>query len=368
MQYDDMDRAKARLVASHPFFATLLLSMPMSKSGRTRTMATDGKQLFYNEGWVKTLQVEELVFVFAHEVMHCVFHHMYRLNSREKLRWNIACDFAINRILIEDNVGTMPEGALDDKELYEEAGGLADKIYDLIRVEQVKECGEKGGSLDEMLEPGGSEAEREADQAETRVRVSQAYEAAKVMGKASANLKRLVNDLLKPKVDWRSVLRNFLVTRAKVDWSYAKPKRRFLAEDIYLPSLNGVQIGKIVVAVDCSGSIDDKTLQRFATELRSICQDVLPTEVQVMYFDSEVLRTDVFPQGETPEINPVGGGGTAFSPIFKEIEKKDIDPVACIVLTDLQCSDFGAHPGYAVMWATTDSMVAPWGEVLRIGE
>jgi predicted metal-dependent peptidase len=67
-------------------------------------------------------------------------------------------------------------------------------------------------------------------------------------------------------------------------------------------------------------------------------------------------------------IKPVGGGGTAFSPVFKFIEDKDLNPMACVFLTDLYCGDFGNTPHYPVLWATIGDEKAPFGEVLSIKE
>jgi predicted metal-dependent peptidase len=177
-------------------------------------------------------------------------------------------------------------------------------------------------------------------------------------------LARLVSDLVKPRVDWRSVLRRFLSTRAKVDLSYARPKRRFLADDLYLPSLNGERMGKIAIGVDCSGSINEKTLALFSAEIQAIAEDIRPESIEVIYFDSEVISRESFGPEERVELKPMGGGGTAFSPVFECL--KDSDIVACVVLTDLDCNDFGDPPSFPVLWASTHSDSAPFGEITLI--
>src|SRR5690606_851294 len=99
----------------------------------------------------------------------------------------------------------------------------------------------------------------------------------KMQGKLSAGIERLVDDLVKPKIDWREVLRRFLTERAKVDASFARPKRRFLADDLFLPSLNGQKMGRLVIAVDCSGSVNNTLLAAFASEINAIREDIRPS-------------------------------------------------------------------------------------------
>jgi predicted metal-dependent peptidase len=125
-------------------------------------------------------------------------------------------------------------------------------------------------------------------------------------------------------------------------------------------------LGRVAVAVDCSGSIDAKTLAEFSAEIKAIAEDTQPEAIEVIYFDSEVLRREVFEQGQPVEIHAMGGGGTAFSPIFEAL--LEVPPVACVVLTDLCCDDFGPAPEYPVLWASTHDGEADFGEIVLMKE
>lgn len=364
----NLTKAKAQLVIDQPFFASLLLGMPMEEEKRIKTIATNGEKIFYNPEFMDTLTLPETVFVLAHEVMHCVFLHFLRKGSRNHNKWNIAGDYIINNVLHQEKVGIMPSMALHNPNLVTQGKETTEGVYDLLpdSAEQ-NSPGEPGGSLDDCMDgTTGDAAETASKEAEMRVKVVQAQNAAKMHGKLSAGLERLVKSWVQPSVDWRFVLRRFITERAKTDLSYARPKRRWLGEDICLPSLSGEQIGAIVIPVDCSGSVSPDILNKFASEIKGIIEDVSPRMVHVIYFDSEVLRQDDFTPEETFEVHAIGGGGTAFSPIFKQIEDKGLEPVCCVVLTDLQCSDFGNAPNYPVLWATTDATAAPWGEVIKL--
>jgi predicted metal-dependent peptidase len=370
-QVNYMTKAKAQLILDHPFFASILLGMTMAEDTSIPTMATDGESIRFNPEWVATLKLNELTFVLAHEVMHCVFQHMTRRNHRDPNKWNIAGDYVINDVLVKERVGAMPHGGLLNPQLVIDGNGTTEGVYNLLPEPPPKQdgssgdhpgAGQPGGAMDQVMDAGQDQATNSQKEAEMRVRICQARNAAKMAGKLSAGLERLVSDLVQPRVDWRAVLRRFLTTRAKIDLSYARPKRRFLADDLYLPGLTGERLGRIAVAVDCSGSIDDKTLAEFSAEIKAIAEDTQPEAIEIVYFDSEILRRDVFEQGQAVEIHAMGGGGTAFSPIFEAL--MEVPPIACVVLTDLCCDDFGPAPEYPVLWASTHDGEAPFGEIV----
>jgi predicted metal-dependent peptidase len=187
-----------------------------------------------------------------------------------------------------------------------------------------------------------------------------------MMGKMSAGLERLVGEILNPKVDWRVVLQNFVEKARTDERSFARPNRRFLSQGLYLPSITGESLGEIAFAVDCSGSIGQDEINQFASEIRTVMEDCRPTRIHVVYFDSEVSHYESYGPDDALDIRPHGGGGTAFSPVFRYLDEHGIEPVACVFLTDLYCHDFGDAPNYPVLWVTTDRTEAPFGEVVEM--
>ena len=374
-----ISKARAGLIIDQPFFASILLPMPISEDASIPTMATDGESIKFNPDWTAKLSLPEVTFVLAHEVLHCVFDHMGRRGQRGPNRWNQAADYIINELLVKEKIGSMPHGGLLNPSLTAQGGNTAEGVYKLLPEEdEQKEPGQEGGAMDQVHDAGSDQGAQPTDaatmaekSAQLKVRVIQAKNAAKMQGKLSAGIERLVDDLVKPVVDWKTVLRRFVSDRAKVDYSFTRPKRRFLAEDFYLPSLTGQKIGALVVAVDCSGSVDDDLLAAFSAELNAIREDVSPSQIDVIYFDSKVCHTVTFLPDDDFKLESRGGGGTAFSPIFKHIESMPDLPVACIVLTDLECSDYGDAPPYPVLWTCLDGVAdhyknTPFGEVLEV--
>lgn len=376
----NITKARAALILDQPFFASLLLPMPIEECNEIPTFATDGDRILYNKDFADSLTLQETFFVLAHETLHCVMDHMGRRQNRQMNRWNQAADYVINDILIKERLGTMPNGGLHNPKLVRDGGGTAEGVYKLIPEEnESKGPGDSGGSLDKVFDAGSNMGKDPVDAAtasqkasEMKVRVAQARNAAKMQGKMSAGLDRLIEGFLKPKVDWRSVLRRFITDRAKVDYTFARPKRRFLGEDFYLPSLSGEEMGLLTVAVDCSGSVDQTLLNKFASEINAIKEDVHPREIKVVYFDYKVLKEEVFGPEDELKLSPMGGGGTNFAPVFKYINEQIEQPIAVVFLTDLECSSFGPAPDYPVLWTVIErgwgDMKVPFGEVLEVAK
>ncbi len=361
-----LSKAKTSLVLDHLFFGTIALNMPfaLDENLSPPTAATNGRWVKFHPEFVNTLTDDELLFVTAHEVCHPMFDHCTRLNGRHPVVWNVAADYVINQMLVDDKVGTMPKGCLFDKALHDEGKGVTDTIYNLVMKDVDKMTGpgtgNGTGSIDNVTQADGDQAELEA---EWKVRTAQAAQAAKMAGKLSANQARIVGELLNPKVDWREVLRRFVMKVRDDQRSYARPNRRFIQQGIYAPSVTGEAMESIVVAIDTSGSIGQAELDQFAAEIRAISEDARPKTIEVLYFDHRVCHHDHFERDEQLHFAPHGGGGTAFSPIFAFNEEHNFTPACCIVLTDLCCSDFGPAPDYPVLWVSTMEGKAPWGEV-----
>jgi predicted metal-dependent peptidase len=358
-QHKRIIKARTALVLEHPFIGSIALNLPFLFDDAIPTAATNGKRIKYNPRFVEALTDEEIKFLVAHECFHPMLEHNFRRGGRSPRRWNQAGDYVINQLLTDDKIGKMIDGGLINPQLYQAGNGTTDGIYNLL-----PEDNEGDDPMDDCEDGDGSPAEKEQQAAEWKVRVAQAAQAAKMMGKMSAGLERLVESVLRPKVDWRDVLRKF-VERCKNDTrSYARPNRRFLAQGMYLPSVSGESLGEMVFAIDCSGSIDQATIDQFAAEIHTVKAEGNPTAIHLIYFDSEVSHYIKFGRDDDVHVEPHGGGGTDFAPVFEYMEQHQIEPVAVIFLTDLCCNSFGNEPSCPVLWVSTDEGTAPFGEVV----
>jgi predicted metal-dependent peptidase len=349
-----LSKAKTSLILEHPFIGSIALKMPMTISDDVPTAATDGKQVRFNPDFMDKLTDSQLVFLVAHEVFHPMLEHHLRAKGRDLKKWNHAADYVINQLLTDEGIGQFIEGGLLDESIYNAGGKTSEGIYATL------------ADGEDIVPSNGSPAEQAAEAAEWRITVAQAAQAAKMMGKLSAGMQRFVDGILAPKVDWRRVLQDF-VTKAKADTrTFARPNRRFLSQGLYLPTVSGETLGDIVFAVDCSGSISNDEINQYAAEIVKVHEDSRPSALHVVYFDSEVSHYDMFEPDDEVVVEPHGGGGTAFSPVFRYLEEQQVEPVACVFLTDLCCSDFGPEPEYPVLWVSTYSDQAPFGEVVKM--
>jgi predicted metal-dependent peptidase len=360
-----LSTSRAALVLDHPFFGSLALKLKLIEdASKTDTMATDGRAIFYAPEFVAECTDPELVGVFAHEVLHPAMQHHTRRGERDPERWNHACDYAINPIL-KDSGFTLPEGALLDPAY---AGMTAEQIY--ARLPESQGDGGPGGNEPMRAQPGGvlDAPEPAQDEAEWKVNVTQAAKAAQMMGGLPEAIARAIEEAVKPRTEWKALLRRFVQQSNAADYSWKLPNRRYLGAGLYLPELRSESMPPIVIAVDTSGSIDDKLLAEFAAEANAIVDECAPQCVHVIYCDAEVHGCETFERGERIELHAVGGGSTNFCPVFDHVDREQLAPACLIYLTD----GMGKYPDspsdYPTLWAMTNDRVAPWGETVRIEE
>lgn len=364
----DLTKARARLLLDNPFFGTLCLRL-IPKEWEDQTGATDGKHLFYNKKWYDSLTFSKQIGFVAHEVMHVVLLHITRRNNRHPKKWNVACDYAINNFLIKEGF-ILPDGGLVDDQ-YDDM--TAEQIYDVLPEppggwDAISiDFGGCGGVLDHP-DSDGTQGTLDNLETELKVAINQAAEGAKMAGKLSGNLKRIVDDVVKPKVCWKAVLSRFLRGDSKSDFSWIKPNRRFIAGGMYLPSLYSPGLEEITIAVDTSGSISDDELAQFTAETSSILRELGPEKINFLQCDWEVNEATTYTTDDLPlSITYKGGGGTAFSPVMQYVNKHYPFTKAVVYLTDLESNDFGDKPPYPVLWVSTvKEQEVPYGEIVEM--
>jgi len=392
-------KARTALLRDHPFWGVLLFRLVPRETKSVPTMATDGVSLFCNPEFVESLPPAELNGVLAHEVMHPALHHDTRRGTRDPRRWNIACDYAINPILLEAGLH-LPANRLFDQRF---VGMSAEQIYNLLDQQPEdgrsdnNSPGENSGTpspsssasrasgpesppetpggfgqvLDAPTTAGPDKAATDAPtpsshEREWQIAVERAETVARVAGKTPAGLDRTLDAAEKAHTDWREALRRTFSETMPADYSWVRPNRRYLAMGLYLPGIMREGVGEIVVAVDCSGSISGRVLGLFASETEALVAEHQPERVHVLYFDNEVHRHDVFERGDSITLRPTGGGGTSFAPIFTHLDAQGIQPHTVVVLTDLLGSFPRHEPAYPVIWASTRSRQAPFGSVISL--
>lgn len=386
-----IQKARTALLLDHPFFGSLLYRLKDRESRAVKTMATDGVSLLWNSEFVETLTAATLAGTLAHEVMHPALHHHLRRSGRDPKKWNIACDYAINPLLVDAGL-KLPEGVLLENRFRVMS---AEQIYNLLESEedadpdddndqQFQDSSDPNGSQNgnESSDPSapetdggigqvldapceGDDSPTEQEQArEWEIAVKQAMTVAQQAGKMPAGLDRTMEGVAEAAVNWRELLRRLWSQTTASDYSWMRPNRRHLWNGLYLPGVIKEGVGEIVIAVDCSGSISGRQLRFFEAEARSILEGQRPERVYVLYFDAVVQKVEIYEAGQPISLNPVGGGGTEFGPCFKWVEERGILPQTMVFLTDLYGSFPQSVPFYPVLWASIGRRQAPFGEVI----
>ena len=365
--------------------------------GKTRvddnvpTAKTNGRDDTFGRKFVKMLKDSELNFVVAHEASHKMFRHLTtwrKLYDEDHRLANIACDHVINIMLrdLDPTERTIAMPRYPDGPMKGELMGMYDERFRGMNAKQVfdilKEEDEGGGGdgfddhdwndANDMSQEEKQQLAKEIDQAIRQGQIAHQ----KVAGKGAGGMDRAIQELLEPKVNWREVLREYVKTmcRAKDTSSWRRVNRRFLSMGTYMPSLIGERVGRLVIAIDTSGSIGDKELAEFLSEVKGIAEEVNPSAVDLIYWDSDVASHEEYDETTVSNIvsatRPKGGGGTSPSCVSEYLKEKKIEPECVILLTDGYVGDdWGTEWVAPTLWCIVngpDGIVAPNGKTIHI--
>lgn len=323
------------------------------------TACTNGRDVWYGREFCETLSEKELNFVVMHENMHKAYRHLTtwkHLFKEDPRCAGAACDYVINQQLVDydphASLIQMPSDGLIDEEY---RGMDTQQVYDILRKKK-KEKGKGRKPGDQPCKGDGDsdgpsgfdehdfEGAQQLDEEEKKALERQIGDALRqggmLAGKLGADADKQFDELVDPKVDWKEVFRQWCkaVAAGRDRSTWRKPNRRFLHEDIIMPSMESVTLGRVVVAIDTSGSIDSTALAEFFSELVAICTDVSPECVDLLYWDTKIAAHEVYSQDMLGSIvqttKPKGGGGTNPDCIPAYVKKERIDPVCVVILTD----------------------------------
>ena len=380
------------------FFAGLFMVGKTSIVDAPITARTNGRDAEYGRAFVDTLTDKELAFLVLHENMHKCYRHLTTWRSlyeADHRRANAACDYVINVQLHDMDPDQRFIAMPRDKQTHKPIG-LFDTKYRGMDAKQVwdalEEEGGAGGEGGEQSD-GGSESSGGAGldehdwegakemSAEDQKALAQEIEGALrqggiYAGKVGGDMLRDVKEMLEPKVDWREVLRRFVRTSLKDrdSPSWRRAHKRYLWQDIVLPSIVGKRMKHLAVGIDTSGSIQGELLGAFMGELNKAVTTVNPDRVDIMYWDTRVAGHEVY-KGNVSDITtatkPKGGGGTDPDCVPAFMGEKQMKPDALIMLTDGYMSSNAsqwADVSCPVLWCVIGNanLQIPKGQVVRV--
>lgn len=358
-------RSKVRLMLDKlskgwGFYASILYQMPMVIKNDIDTMATDGTSIFYNEEFTDALTEPQLDGVKVHEALHRVLKHHLRMGKRDHQLWNIACDYAINPIILASDL-VLPDGALVDARFKDMS---AEKIYDILQSESKDEPQDgKGGQPQPQAwgnvdaPQGMSEDQVKQQEATIDAQTMMAVSSVKNRGDIPSSIKDIIKAMERSQIDWVDVLRRFVGGDQPQDYSYRRPNRRqWYLNEVITPTSNMVGCGHVVVAIDTSGSVRNKELSYFLGELNEITKNSGAESVTVIQCDADIQKVVRYEKGEDIEQFEVKGrGGTRVMPVFDYIDKENIKVDNFIYFTDMGIFDYPkSDVGYPILWVSSD--------------
>jgi predicted metal-dependent peptidase len=395
--------ARVGLLLRHPFFGNLATRLELvDASDWCSTLATDGRKFYYSNDFVNKLTPKEAEFGFGHEVLHNVFDHIGRRDHRDRKLANIAADYAVNQILKDEGIGSVPhfikifqdnkyrgwafEQIYDD--LYEKAikidiSALGEMLDEHLDDDENEGAG-GGGDDDENEEGAGggggkddnkkgkgrprlSEEEKKAIRDEIKEAVISAAQSTDA-SKVPADIAKMISNLTEPKMDWRQLLRMEIQSIIKSNFSFSRPNRKSQHCGAILPGLINQQTIDVCCAIDMSGSISSQQATDFISEVKGIMDEYVDFNLDIWTFDTDVYGYKRFTADNSEEIleyNCQGGGGTDFVANWEFMKENDIVPKKFIMFTDgYPCGEWGDEDYCDTLFVIhgNDTIVAPFGQ------
>lgn len=419
--------ARVQLLFDKPFFGNVAARLILvDATDWCSTAATDGRHMYYNREFIKSLTKDELMFLVAHEIMHCIYDHLGRRGGRDPKLLNMAQDYVINYTLVEDKCGKMPDMGLYDKRFPDTM--LSEEVYDILKKEAVTiklpldehldllgedpkdDDGNGNGSGNNsgggrevevtVMGKGGPPKLTEEDiakiRAEIKASVIQAAQQAGA-GNVPRGVARMIEDLINPKLDWRTLLDAHIRSSVKDDYTFQRLSRKTSAlryaagEEVaradsqeadehfdgefntaaltvpMLPTQDYMNTVDIMVAIDTSGSMTEEMLRDFLSETKGIMQTFRDFRVRVCTFDTQLYNYQEFTGENIEDIDNypmAGGGGTMFEAVWEYMKREGIEPNRLVLFTDGYPNSTWGDEGYVdtlfVIHGNTQ-IKAPWG-------
>ena len=365
---DKLTTARVGLLLKAPFFGNMATRMQLIEADEwCPTAATNGRNFYYNTKFVQKLSVKKLEFLFGPEICHCVFDHFGRVGSRDRQLSNIAQDYAVNQILVDERIGekiTEVKICYDPKyrgmaweEIYDELYEKAEKISmpDLLKQlgdlldEHINEDGSgpgKEGEGDKQGKGMPGMTKEEAQQIRDEIKEAMIQSAAAAgAGKTPAGIQRLIKDMTEPKINWRDLVRQEIQSIIRNDYSFSRPNRKSWHSGAILPGMKEATTIDVGISIDMSGSIGMEDATVFLSEVKGIMDQYEDFKVNLWCFDTEIYNHKEISHDNSEDLldyEPQGGGGTDFEVNWQFMRDNGIQPKKFIMFTDgYPCGGWG---------------------------
>jgi predicted metal-dependent peptidase len=227
--------------------------------------------------------------------------------------------------------------------------------------------GKGEGEGDGKGRPKLSEEEKRQIRDEIKEAMLAAAQTVDGAGNIPAGVKRLIQELTEPQMNWRELLRMNLESTIKSDYTWMRASRKGWHMDAVMPGQKPDEMIDIAVALDASGSISGDMLRDFLSEIQGIMDSFPAFRIHVITFDTEAYNPQQYDSDNLDSICDYevdGGGGTDFDCVYNYLKENEIEPKRLVMFTDgYPCGSWG-DPDYCdttfVLHGTT-TIVPPFG-------
>lgn len=379
----DIENVRAKVISRMPLFTKMMIDLPTELDFDIPTLNTNGERIKINPEFWNGRAPNTKVTDYLHELAHNWLDHP----SRVRKGWDRdtaqeAVDFAANSMLRQCGV-PIPSDYLYDMK-YD--GMAMEEIYGALYQDKQRQPqlygknqfdpNKHGETEPNPDNPSEGDTPEEAQEKEQRLKkkqkdhqemVLESVQSARIMGELPEYVERMLDKIIKVESNFEDIFAEYMqICAGRDDYSYTKPNPRYNG-DFIMPGLYSEEIEDIVLIGDTSGSVGKDDMRNMCGRILSLVDDLHPEHLTVIWCDSRVQGVEEYEQGEEPDLNPKGGGGTSFIPPFAEIEKMSLDPVFVVYLTDGYCNRFPEEPPYPVIWVVWQDLHTfrpPFGEVV----
>lgn len=371
-----ISKAKAKLIVEYPFFGTLASKLELIADENIQAFKSDGKSLHYSPDFFESAPSSQIEFTLANGAMHASLAHTSRKSNRSGWLWQMATDFAVNDMLVQNGLDCPSEANYRVRF----SGMYAEEIYAELKDDILRE--------DENLEyeaDNSEDVEKKEDHKPKETSLSESQKSEALLEEQlfdefvqalieqeqksdglPQSLERFFHLQKRGHIDWRSELKHALDRYFVDDYAFMPPSKKYLHMGLYLPSERS-ETFRLVVAIDSSGSVDEKLLELFLSELNYLLLSLKRYEVELLVCDEKIRLAKTFLSGESVALESVvGGGGTDFREVFWHVENELPFTNLLLYFTDLAGRFPHATPSYEVRWIAPKMAEVPFGEIILL--
>jgi predicted metal-dependent peptidase len=353
---------KANLLLDQPYFGSVAMMQKPKQNDDIQTFTSSPEYFEYNDEYLEYLDDDELSFLLTNSAMHQALGYSNRKEGRQDWLWVMAQDYAINSLLVNNGL-SLPDGLLYDDRFDTMS---AEAIYMVLEdeIDDIKHTPKEVENI--RYEKMPQSHEYDEDPIDFEEQNQQLINKAKLQGDLPLGIEILIPKIESDTVSWEDELYTLIENAIKFDYQLLPPNKRYLYQNIALPSLSGSKV-KLVIAIDSSGSIDGNLLSRFLNEVESIMNTFPSFEIDLLVADAKVHEHHILYPGDEIEYTLKGGGGTNFETTFNYIENNIDNVNLMLYFTDTFGTFPNEEPYYDVIWACPNKEAQiPFGRLVLL--